>query len=113
MSGRDVMSWGVREGIVKEETVARITLDKIQIDGDLAFATTMKNGQPSPNNVFRFVKEERRWRFDLYHIFQMTEPALEKLRTQAGKSKIELAVFLLERTYGKTIPFEILDGPIQ
>lgn len=113
MNGRDVLSWGVDEGMVNDDTVDGITLDRVQIDGDVAFATTIKDGQPSPNNVFRFVKEEDRWKFDLFHIFQGLEPAFEDIRNQARKSKIELAVFLMERKYGTKIPFEILKGPIK
>lgn len=113
MSGRDVFCWGVGEGMVKLDTVEGIALDKVQVDSDVAFATLRKAGQPVGSAAFRFVNENAGWKFDLYYIGQAMEPVFQKLRSEASKSKIELAIFLLERTYAQEIPFDILNGPLR
>jgi hypothetical protein len=113
MTGNDIFRWGVREGLVDNDAVKRIELDKIQIDGDEALATLISNQQPVPGIAYRFVNESSRWRLDLFHLMAAAEPVFDQVRRDAGKSKTELAVFLLEQTYNETIPIEILTGPLK
>jgi hypothetical protein len=113
MNGQQVFCWGVAEGLVKQDTVKGISLNNVQVDGNVALATLRKNGQPAPGQVFRFVNEEGKWKLDLMHIIPGFEKAFKEVRDKAKKSKIELAVYLLERTYNQEIPYAILDGPLK
>ncbi len=113
MNGHDVFRWGVQDGMVKLDVTQEVKLDHIQIEGDVAFATLRKDGQPVKDAAFRFVREEGHWKFDLFFIANALETTLEKVRKDAGKSKIELAVFLLEKTHGEPIPVEIVAGPLK
>jgi hypothetical protein len=113
MTGKDVFEWGVNKGLVSEKGMKGISLGTIQLDGDVAFATLLKEHQPVPGLAFRFVREDNRWTFDMPYISKAVEPAFAEIRKQANKSKIELAVFLMEQTYKRQIPFEILQGPLK
>jgi hypothetical protein len=113
MNGRELFCWAIRNNLANTESVNGITIDTVQIDGETAFATLSKDGTPAKGEFFRFVREERGWKFDLSHVFDAVEPRLAPIRQQASKSRIELAVFLMEKKYGQPIPPEILKGPLR
>jgi hypothetical protein len=113
MTGKDVFQWGVERGLVGEKGMKGVSLDRVQIDGDVAFATVFKDRKPVPGLAFRFAREYGAWVFDMLYISKAVEPVFAEVRKQAHKSKIELAIFLMERTYKKQIPFEILNGPLK
>ena len=113
MTGRDVFQWGVERGLVSEKGMKGVSLNRVQIDGDVAYATVLKNREPVPGLAFRFAREDGVWVFDMLYISKAVEPAFAEIRKQAKKSKTELAVFLMEQTYKEQIPFEILNGPLR
>lgn len=113
MNGLEVFSWGVANGLVKRDVLAAISLDKVQVEKDEAFATLLKNGSPLPDFLFRFKKQNNQWKLAMNEITKATEIAFKNLREKSGKSKIELAIFIMERTYGKSIPPSILNGPLR
>lgn len=111
-SGRDVYEWGVASGLVRKDVMKQFALNKIQINGDWAFASIHKNSTPVKEFGFNFKNENGVWKIDMVKLLDQSTMALDKLRQKTGKSKIELALFLLEETYGKQIPSEILEGTL-
>ena len=113
MDGRSLFAWAVRNGLVKKETLKGIELNGVQHEGETAIATLSKDGQPVNDLVFHFERRDGVWRLDLMRITKLTGEALDEIRRKAGKSKIEMAVYLLERTYDTQIPPQILEGPLK
>lgn len=112
-SGRDVYEWGVASGLVKKDVMKQFALNKIQINGDRAFASILKNGTPVKEFGFNFKNENGVWKIDMVKLLDQSTMALDKFRQNTGKSKVELALYLLERTYGKQVPSDILEGKFQ
>lgn len=113
MDGQDVFEWGVQEGLVKKDVLEAFEINNVQYESDVATATLLKNGRPVNDLVFTFHKEGDGWKLDLANLLPAEDPALDQLRQQTGRKKLELAIFLLERTYGETIPPNILNGPLK
>ncbi len=113
MDGAKVFEWGVEEGLVKKDTLAAIELDKVQPEGGKAMATLRNNGQPVTDLVFDFELHGNVWKLDFKRILHSSDSAFAALREQAGKTKIELAVYLLEQTYKTEVPPQILNGPLK
>jgi hypothetical protein len=76
-------------------------------------ATLLKNGAPVNGAVFMFQKEDGAWKFDMFKLISAPETGLDKVRRQAGKRKVELTIYIMEKTYNKKIPIEILNGPLK
>jgi hypothetical protein len=72
-----------------------------------------QHGKVAADALFTFRNEEGRWKLDMTEITRLGGEQLDEVRKSAGKTKVEMAVFLLERTYGEPIPPSILDGPLQ
>jgi hypothetical protein len=113
MTGRDVFAWGVKDGMVKLEVLDSVAIDKVQRDGRTAYATMAKDGQVAADVLFTFRNEEGRWKLDLSEIMNKVGKQLDAARERAGKTKVEMAVSLLEHTYGESIPPAILNGPLK
>ncbi|MBN2703933.1 MAG: hypothetical protein JXR23_06950 [Pontiellaceae bacterium] len=113
MDGTEVFAWGVEEGLVKKDTLAAIELDKVQPEGGKAVATLRNQGQPVTDLVFDFELHDGVWQLDFKRILQSTDRAFAALRERAGKTKIELAVYLIEQTYESEVPSQILNGPLK
>lgn len=111
-NGRDVFIWGVSGGLIRKDVVKQFEINKIQISGDQAFASIVKNGVPVKDLGFNFNKEDGRWKIDLMKLFSVPNTTLERIRKQAGVSKIELALHIMEETYGKPIPSAVLEGSL-
>ncbi len=113
MDGADVFAWGVEEGLVKKDTLAAIELDKVQHEGGKAMASLRNQGQPVTGLVFDFELHDGVWKLDFKRILQSSDRVFAALRERAGKTKIELAVYLIEQTYKSEVPPQILNGPLK
>jgi hypothetical protein len=113
LTGRELFCWAIRTNLANAESINGVSIDGVQIDGDIAFATLSKDGVPARGEFSRFVREEMGWKFDLSHTFDAVEHRIAPIRQQAGKSKIEFAVFLMERKYKEHISPDILRGPLR
>lgn len=113
MSGRDIFEWGVSKGLVNKKTLSDISLHEVQHDGPVAYATVTNRGLVATDAAFTFRQEEGQWKIDIMGILHNAGSQLDAIRKQAGKSKVEMAIFLLERTYQKPISPSILNGPLK
>jgi hypothetical protein len=113
MTGSQLFEWGVSSGQVDKAMLATFGIYRVQQEGDVAYCTVTQHGQVTPDGLFIFRKEGEHWRLDLQKIMRMANEALDSIRLQAGKTKIEFAVFMLERTHDQKIPPAILDGPLR
>jgi len=103
----------VKNGLIKKQVLDAIELDNVQVEGKKAFATLRNQGKPVNDLVFEFELHEGTWKLDLKKVLNQAEHAWAELRQKANKSKIELSIFLLERTYKQDIPSQILNGPLK
>ncbi len=113
MNGAAVFSWGVKYGLVRKQTLESIELDNVQVEGNKAISTLFNRGQPVTDLVFDFELHNGIWKLDFERILRTPDQAFAELRKKAGKTKIELAVYLIERTYKKKVPPQILNGPLK
>lgn len=111
--GKYIFAWGVDNGLVNKEVINTFSLDKIQIEGNTAVASILKNDVPVAGIEFNFVNKDDIWKFDLLKLFSTPNAALENARKKAKKSKIELAMYIMAETYGEPIPPAILNGPLK
>ncbi|HBN79236.1 MAG TPA: hypothetical protein DD473_26155 [Planctomycetaceae bacterium] len=113
MDGASLFTWGVDEGMIDENTVIDMEINKTQIEGDRAISTILFKGQPSDEITLDFTKQNGEWKFEMIPLMEVAEKSLAKIVQQSGKTKVELAVFLLEKEYKEEIPPSILNGPVQ
>lgn len=111
--GKNVFEWAITSGLVKKDIINSYTINKVQVEGQQAFATIFKNGTPVKDAVFNFKNENSVWKFDMLRLITAPEAGLDEVRRQADKTKVELAVYVMEKSYGKKIPFDILNGPLK
>ena len=113
IDAKALFAWGVKHGLVSRETFQGIELADVEVrNNNTGTAKLTKNSTPVNDLVFHFTKGDAHWQLDMQKVMAAAEPTLEKLRAETGKGKVELAVFLLERTHKKKIPPAILDGPL-
>ncbi|CAB5081879.1 hypothetical protein D3OALGA1CA_276 [Olavius algarvensis associated proteobacterium Delta 3] len=113
MDGAAVFSWGVENGLVKKQTLAFIEIDNVQVEGNKAISTLLNRGQSVTDLVFNFELHDEIWKLDFERILRLSDNVFAELRKKAGKTKIELAIYLIERTYKKKVPSQILNGPLK
>lgn len=112
--GAGAFAWGVEQGLLKKETVAAFALREVEADGDHATAKLTRSGKPVNDLAFHFeTNSAGRWALQFEKVMEAAEPQLAKVREEAKKSKVEFALYLMEKTYGKPMPPEILEGPIK
>jgi hypothetical protein len=83
MTGKDIFSWEVQEGIIIFEG---ISIDTVHIEGNVARATVRNYGQPIHDGYFRFIQEHNVWKFDIKATAEME---FAKFLQQTEKSEIE------------------------
>jgi hypothetical protein len=113
MSGQDIFVWGVENGLIKKDTLKQLEINTVQIEGEKAFATLLKDKTAVDDAIFLFYSQAGKWKLDFANILSQTEAFFDNLRSETGRSKIDIAVYLLEKTYEEKIPVNILDGPLQ
>jgi hypothetical protein len=113
MDGNAIFVWSVSYGLVSVQSFAELEVAAVQVEGKTAVASLLKAKKPVTDLVLYFTLGEKNWQLDMKRIMQAMEPALTKVRKDSGKGKVELAVFLMERTYKEKIPPQILNGPLK
>jgi hypothetical protein len=113
MQGSELFEWAVSSGLVDKSAISKLEIHSVQCDGATAFATLAVDGQVDPNCVFTFRWQSGRWKLDMPAAMRQVSRALEEVRSQAGKTKVEFAVFMLEQTYEEEISPAILMGPLR
>lgn len=113
MNGAEVFSWGVQNGLVRKQTLELIELDNVQVHGNKATSTLFNRGQPVTDLVFDFELHNGIWKLNFEKMLRTLEIGFAELRKNAGKTKMEIAVYLIEKTYKKKVPPQILNGPLK
>lgn len=113
MSGRDVYIWSIENKIAQNNRFSEFTIYKAKYEGNIAFVTMARNGKVVTGSVFKFVREDEHWKVDMIFLIHQANQLLDKLRKDGQKSRVELAIELLEKTYQQKIPAEILNGPLK
>ena len=113
MNGRDLLVWNVNRGMVLRNMIGSISLGKIQIKNDKAFAQILLNDKPVDETTFDFWKEDGIWKFDLAKTLTMPGKKMDQAIAHAGKTKVGLALEMLAALYHTKIPEEILNGPLR
>lgn len=110
MSGVDLLTYGVEEGLVGQETVSAVTLGTITIEGDTADATVVNQGKTTSGR-FRFLEEGGAWKVDLLFLLNAADPALRQVAAAAGQDEDEFIFGRVAATTGKPVPPDIWQRP--
>lgn len=111
--GKKIFAWMVKNKLFQKQRFNECSLVNIKVEGEHAFASVLENGRIMDDILFEFIKENGVWKLDMMKQFSSDDMALEILRQQTGKNKIELALFLLKKNYRKNISDRILSGPLK
>lgn len=112
-TGASLFEWGVKSGLITDETFSELALDTMQLDGTQAVATVKRGADQVPDMRFFFSQEKGTWRLDMVPIVLLAEKQLADLRAHTGKSKTQFAIEMLEGSHKKKMPPEILKGPVK
>jgi hypothetical protein len=113
MTGADLFAWGVEKGLLKKNTVEGVDITSVEFKNDRAAASLTKAGKPLDGSRFDFVQEDNHWKLDMLPIIDAGNVALEEARSESGGSRVDLAMEVLQQTYNKPMPREILQGPLR
>ncbi len=113
LDGKGTFLWSVDSGLVNNKTLAAFDIDQLKVEGGTAVASVLHNGQSVPGLSMEFSKQNEIWAFNLIDFGKGGEAGFKEMRDQLFKGKVGLAIFMMERTYGKKIPAEILSGPLK
>ena len=113
MTGRDIFSWGIKKRMTQKDILEQIDIHKVQFEGSEAFASITKANIPDPQTLFRFKQDDGVWKLRMEDMLLASNAKLDAVRKSAGKTKVELAIYLLERTYGTQISPTIIDEPLK
>jgi hypothetical protein len=111
LSGTELVVYSIDRGWVGKDSVARLTIGEVTLNGELAFAA---GGTGGPAGVpIRFVREDGRWRLDLTHFIQLTSAAMDFLAAQRGVSREQLIFILLSAVSGRQVNESIWQPPLK
>jgi hypothetical protein len=113
MDGTSVFVWGIEEGLFDRDTLSPFELDRVQCEGAIAIATLLDQGEPVTDAVFYFELHDGVWKLDFRRLLDASESAFAAIRQQTGTTRMELAIYFMEREYGQRIPPQILNGPLR
>lgn len=94
MTGRGVFAHAVDEGWVGAGGIGRLQIHRVNVRGDQATANVGMGPAPSPE-LFRFLKEEGEWRFDLMPTLTSAEGALQQMAAARGVEENEFLLGMI------------------
>ncbi|MDY7021274.1 MAG: hypothetical protein SWJ54_07915 [Cyanobacteriota bacterium] len=101
LSDREVVVYAVDRGWIGEESVMKLDVAEVTIEGEEALAEVVRNGEPT-GIQFRFVKETEGWKFDLLSTIELTNQTFEQLAEVQGLKPDEFIFAVLEILEGRT-----------
>lgn len=101
MAGKDVAVYAINNGWLNKDTVEKLDVGEISIDGGSATAPMM-SGNAKAGVEHRFVNEAGSWRLDLLHNSKIVDAALSAMAGQQGMTQEQLVLVVLASTTGKT-----------
>ncbi|MEB3281396.1 MAG: hypothetical protein VKK42_20980 [Lyngbya sp.] len=110
LSDREVVVYSVDRGWIGKESVMKLDVGEVTIEGEEAQAEVVSNGEPT-GIKFRFVKETEGWKFDLLSTIELTNQAFEQLAEVQGLKQDEFIFAVLEILEGRT-PTEDIWNPV-
>ena len=100
MSGTDIISFAVEQGMFESASLGRLSFGKISTSRLKAQAEIIANGAPIPTR-YQFRKEDSLWKFDLVYLTAVTRPIMKFSFEKAAKDmSIGVEEFLFQMISG-------------
>jgi hypothetical protein len=112
MTAEELFIYGVNEGLIGEEDVANSDIGEVSINGDIATAVYINNGQPT-SLEYEFAKDDGQWKLDLTSIMPVADQAMKQVILSSGYDEDEYLCMLLEYISGKKVSDNIWQPLIQ
>ena len=100
MSGKELVIYSVESGMISKDSVAKLELGTVIVNGDVASTTIVSDGIQAPFG-FSFVFEGGRWKMNLISFLSVGEKALKVVAQQQKMSENDFIFFLMENSTGK------------
>ncbi|MFQ5415503.1 MAG: hypothetical protein ACE5FL_00495 [Myxococcota bacterium] len=102
----ELLAHAVDVGLVSDASVAATGLGRVKIDGDMARAFVVVDGEPT-RSVLQFVREDGVWKFDLEFAMRASSGLVAAIATQSGLSEDAVILNLLSQGSGRPVGPEI------
>ncbi|MCB0322400.1 MAG: hypothetical protein KDD69_02470 [Bdellovibrionales bacterium] len=100
LSAPELFSFAVDQGWIGKESVERLEIGAISINGDAAKGEYIFDGKAAPLH-FSFYREQGEWRFDLLPVLNTGNAALEEALKREGTDENEFILSAMESVTGK------------
>ena len=102
MNGEDLFKYAVDHGWVSKNSVLKLQIGKIDVQGDFATGVVRSNDQDTPLR-FHFYRNEGNWGIDLTVMTRMGEAAFLKEIKESGETEIDYIFKLTQIVSGKPV----------
>jgi uncharacterized protein len=109
-SAPQLFAEAVQRGWIDASAVARASLGKIAVRGNLAVARMISEGQELPFE-WHFAKEKGAWKNDLLHVFRFLQGVITQHLKASGKEETQFVREAVEGAVGRKLPAAIWDPP--
>lgn len=108
-TGREIFALGVDNGWISDSSVRDTEIAKITIDNTSASVSIRR----APNvPLFFFSKEGASWKFALWKMFPIVEPALRKMMAESGETdEVAYVISIIEAVSPRKFDRTLLTGP--
>ncbi len=106
LSGRQLFIHAVAEGWVSKNSVARVKLARVFVEGSTASAALDLGGKEAPVR-FRFHKIGKEWRLDITSVFALLGQAFQRAIQEMERDENEFIFSILEAGLGQPVSEDI------
>jgi hypothetical protein len=110
MSAPQLFAEAVQRGWIDASAVARASLGKIDVRGNLAVAKMVSEGQELPFD-WQFVREKGVWKNDLLHVLRFVQSVITQHLKVSRKDEGQFVREAAEGVVGRKLPPTIWDPP--
>lgn len=107
LNAREIFSVGIKRGWTDQESTARLELGTVNVYRDEALTTALQGQMETPMELFRFVREDGKWRQDLIHTLRVAGQMIGEAFEQAEMDKAEFVTTMLQYSEGFEIGPEV------
>jgi hypothetical protein len=108
LTGDELIKIAIENGWISRSSVESLELEDVEVNDLRGIVTITGISEP----LFLFVKEDGQWKFMLWKVTALGNPAFEQLVAESGLSEDEFVIGILEALSSFQVDERIFDGPI-